>query len=327
MNERPLRWGFLGAANICRKNWKAVHRSGTGVVAGVASRDAGRAREFIAECQAEGAFPQALSFGSYEALLASPEIDAVYVPLPTGLRKEWVIRAAEAGKHVLCEKPCAVSTADLREMIGACARAQVQFMDGVMFIHSERMPRLRAILDAGTTVGRPLRITTGFSFRGNADFFQSNIRMHRGLEPAGCLGDLGWYCIRYILWAAGWRRPREVHGRLLQSGARADSPGTVPTEFSGELIFDGGLSASFYCSFLAGFQQWARIDGELGVLAIDDFVLPKSDEIPQEALLFRDFARAVRSGRPDPFWPEIALLTQEVMEACSQAASPPQTAR
>ena len=70
--------------------------------------------------------------------------------LPTGLRKEWVLRAAAAGKHVLCEKPCALSLADLREMTGACQKNRVQFMDGVMFMHNPRLRRLREILDDGT---------------------------------------------------------------------------------------------------------------------------------------------------------------------------------
>ncbi len=72
-------------------------------------------------------------------------MDAVYIPLPTGLRQEWVVRAAEAGKHVICEKPCAVSAADLSEMISACRKNRVQFMDGVMFMHNPRLGRVREI--------------------------------------------------------------------------------------------------------------------------------------------------------------------------------------
>jgi predicted dehydrogenase len=102
--------------------------------------------------------------------LASDEIEAVYIPLPTGLRKEWVLRAAAAGKHVLSEKPCAVSVADLREMIEACRKHRVQFMDGVMFMHSRRLPRLREILEDGRSVGQVRRITSAFSFLGAGDF-------------------------------------------------------------------------------------------------------------------------------------------------------------
>ncbi|MEY2467177.1 MAG: hypothetical protein QOD03_1698, partial [Verrucomicrobiota bacterium] len=91
-----LRWGILGTAKIARKNWKAIRHSDNSIVTAVASRNVERSRQFIAECQREDSFESMpLAFGSYEELLASREVDAVYIPLPTGLRKEWVIRAAE----------------------------------------------------------------------------------------------------------------------------------------------------------------------------------------------------------------------------------------
>src|SRR5260221_8171530 len=154
MTGNKLRWGILSTAQIARKNWKAIRNTGNGTVVAVASRDAGRARQFISECQTEApmeTMPQAL--GSYEELLASKDIDAVYIPLPTGLRKEWVLCAAQAGKHIVCEKPCATSVADLDEMIEACREHRVQFMDGVMFMHSRRLEALRAVLDDNTSVG------------------------------------------------------------------------------------------------------------------------------------------------------------------------------
>ena len=103
-----LRIGFLSAAGIGRKNWKGVYHSGNCVITAVASRDVAKARSYIEALQSEAAFsPAPVALGSYEELLASKKVDAVYIPLPTGLRKEWVIRAAQAGKHVICEKPCA----------------------------------------------------------------------------------------------------------------------------------------------------------------------------------------------------------------------------
>src|SRR5208283_157292 len=111
-------------------------------------------REFIRKCQGE--FPFAVepaALGSYEELLAAKNVDAVYVPVPTGLRKEWVLRAAEAGKHVVCEKPCGVSLADVQEMTAACRKHRVQFMDGVMYMHNRRLPRIRKVLDDGKSIG------------------------------------------------------------------------------------------------------------------------------------------------------------------------------
>src|SRR6185436_8992337 len=100
--ESKLRWGILSTAQIARKNWKAIQLTGNGTVVAVASRDVMRSQQFIDECQAEApmeVMPRAL--GRYEELLASTDVDAVYIPLPTGLRKEWVLRAAAARKHIV----------------------------------------------------------------------------------------------------------------------------------------------------------------------------------------------------------------------------------
>lgn len=349
-----IRWGILGAANIARKNWQAIRNSGNGTVAAVASRDVARAKKFIAECQLDAPMdPPVTAFGSYEAVLADANVDAVYIPLPTGLRKEWVIRAAEAGKHVLCEKPCANSLADLQEMIEACARNKVQFMDGVMFMHSARLPRLRDVLD--NEIGQVKRITSVFSFLGSEEFFAGNIRTSQALEPFGCLGDLGWYCLRLALWTMNGNLPERVTGRVhATAGGLADG---VCTEFSGDLFFANGVSSNFYCSFLTETEQWAHISGSKGLVRLNDFVLPyfgeevefelsnpvfdvrgcnfhmepharrisvneysNSHPTSQETGLFRNFAALVLSGKLDPYWPEIALKTQRIMEACLQSS-------
>ena len=211
---KQLRIGFLSTARIGRQNWKAVFNSGNATIAAVASRDAGRSREFIRDCQREFPFAaETLALGSYEELLASPDVDAVYVPLPTGLRKELVLRAAAAGKHVLCEKPCGISFAELQEMMVACVKNRVQFMDGVMFMHNPRLAQVREVLDDGKSTGPVRRISSAFSFFGTGGFSDNNIRVDGRLEPAGCLGDLGWYSIRFTLWALKWQLPRTVTGR------------------------------------------------------------------------------------------------------------------
>ena len=358
MNQPKLRWGILGTANIARKNWQGIRNSGNSIVSAVASRSVDRARAFIDKCQAHAPMGSVVTpHGSYEALLADPNVDAVYVPLPTGLRKEWVIKAANAGKHVVCEKPCTTSVADLREMIAACERNRVQFMDGVMFMHSERLPKIREVLDDGQSVGQLRRISAVFSFNAPDDFLSGNIRMHSQLEPFGCLGDLGWYCIRFMLWAMNWEMPVSVTGHLLASQGRADSPDQVPMECSAELVFPSGVSAGFYCSFQTENQQLMTLSGTKGYLHMPDFVLPffgsdvgfevtnsvfnvrgcdfnmeprvqriavneysNSRPNAQEANLFRNFAQQVQSGRLNPLWPEIALKTQEVMEAVFASA-------
>jgi predicted dehydrogenase len=341
--NNPLRIGVLGAAGILRKkNWQAIQSSGNAVIAALATRDLARTREFIAERQAAAPFAKPpLAHASYEALLADKSIEAIYLPLPTVLRKEWVIRAADAGKHVIAEKPCAVSAADLREMQSACRRNRVQFMDGVMFQHNPRLPKLRAILDDSVRIGPLRRITSVFSFLGTGDFHERNIRVQQSLEPFGCLGDLGWYPLRFALWVMHWKLPRAVTGRILACDA-----GAAPKDFSGELFFDDGVSASFHCSFHALNQQWTNVSGANGAVRVPDFVLPKSDipiawevnDMPvfkrdtsiylgtettpesQETRMFRNFVDQVRSGSMNEEWFESALKTQQVMDACMASA-------
>ena len=181
--------------------------------------------------------------------------------------------------------------------------------------------------------------------------------MHSGLEPAGCLGDLGWYTIRFSLWAMQFAMPKSVTGRILTGAGRADSSDQVPVEFSGELFFDDGVSASFYNSFLTENQQLISVSGNKGQLTLNDFVLPYYDaevgfdvtnarfEVngsqfnmerhtkhhavkeysnnhpsAQETRLFRTFAECVHTGKIDPHWPDIALKTQQVMDACLKSA-------
>ncbi|HVM51124.1 MAG TPA: Gfo/Idh/MocA family oxidoreductase [Candidatus Acidoferrum sp.] len=355
MDKPLLRWGILGCANIARKNWKAIWHSGNGRVSAVASRDLQRARRFVEECQAQAPFqPAPRAVGSYEELLAAEDVDAVYVPLPTGIRGPWVKRAAEAAKHVVSEKPCATSVTELVEILETCRRQRVQFMDGVMFMHSGRLQRIREVLDDGQTVGAIRRITSAFSFRGSEDFFVSNIRTRHDLEPYGCLGDLGWYCIRFTLWAMNWKLPQRVTGQLLSHAPQPSAHPPVPTEASGELFFEGGVSGGFYCSFLTESEQWVNVGGTAGSLRVPDFVLPfagselafetdnpgrdrdlglhpntrrwvvkersHNDPTAQESRMFHNFAEHIRSGKLNPLWPEMALKTQQVLQACHASA-------
>ncbi len=359
MGETFCRWGILSTAGIAKKNWHSIANSGNGQVIAVASRSVEKAQQFINECQSSVPVAQPVAaIGSYEELLQRKDIDAVYVPLPTGIRTDWVVKAAQAGKHVMVEKPCGVTTADAQKMVDACKASNVQFMDGVMFMHSARMNAMRSILDDGKSVGSIRRIASQFSFCADDSWVQSNIRASSQLEPAGCLGDLGWYTIRIILFAMKYELPVEVRGRILHGVHRADSVDVVPMEFQGEMHFANGVSATFFNSFRANHQQWAHISGEKGYLQVNDFVLPycgnevsldvgnhnfaadgcyftmekflKSHQLPeysnnaknaQETQLFRTFADLVLSGRCDTFWPEVALKTQRVLDAALKSGN------
>jgi predicted dehydrogenase len=351
---KKLRIGFLSTAGIGKRNWKAVFNSGNCVISAVASRDVKKSGEFIRDCQREFPFeaiPAAL--GSYEELIASKNVDAVYIPLPTALRKNFVLRAAQNGKHVLCEKPCADSSAALEQMISTCRANSVQFMDGVMFMHSPRLAKIREVLEDNQSVGDIRRISSAFSFYNGGNFFRDNIRVNGALEPAGCLGDLGWYCIRIALWATNWQLPQTVTGKILSQSENLPDRPSAPTEFSGELVFAGGVSSGFYCSFLAPLQQWVSVSGQKGWLRMPDFVHPFDSREPafelnqseirvkisdaqtppsvlgameqghptaQDTKMFRNFANQIFSGKLNDDWPMWAAKTQKVLDACLESA-------
>ena len=359
MQKTICRWGIVGTAGIARKNWLAIRNAPNCTLTAVASRNIDRCRQFIDECQRQSAFdPPPLAFASYEELLASDFVDAVYIPLPTGVRKPWAIRAAEAGKHVLVEKPVGATSEDVREILAACRQSNVQFMDGVMFMHSRRLERIREILADGQTVGTLKRITLQFADReASSESFAGNIRARSELEPLGCLGDLGWYNIRFSLWAMNWELPVRVAGHVLGEYRHPASREAVPTDFSAEMFFSNGVSAGFYCSFVTQIQQWVNLGGTKGSLCVPDFVLPRSGaelvfessnpvfsvrgcdfimeehtqrftvaehshsaEDAQETNMFRRFGELVLSGHPDYCWAEMALKTQQVLDACLQSA-------
>lgn len=361
MSFEGCRWGLIGTAGIGRKNWMSIYCSGNGRVAGVASRSVERAQQYIDECSQDADFPEPpQAFGSYEEMLASDQIDAVYVPLPTGARKQWVIAAANAGKHVLCEKPCGIAAPDLQEMLDACQANNVQFMDGVMFMHSARLPMVLDALKDPARMGQLNRITGQFSFCAPPEFFQENIRSQTELEPHGCLGDLGWYLIRFALLACDGELPAWVSARVLRTQSPS-SPIPVDYEFQLGWIVEGReITSNFYCSFLTHHQQWVHCSGTEGVLRIQDFVLPyegdqsvaysevcdfqqngcifimkrdqqvlsateksNSDPTAQEAKMFARMGQIVASGQLEPSWPDMAMKTQLVMDACREAEKIP----
>jgi predicted dehydrogenase len=352
------RWGILSTAAIAKKNWRAIAQSTQGTLVAVASRNKASAESFIDEC--ERCCPQRqrpVAIEGYEALLDRNDIDAVYIPLPTGLRKDWIVAAAKKGKHILAEKPTAISTSDLESILAVCNENQVQFMDGVMFMHSQRMTQLRTALNE---IGTLRRIASQFSFLGDDGFNQSNIRVDPMLEPFGCLGDLGWYCIRFILWANHWQMPSSLVGHCIRS-SEAVQGATVPLDFSAELEFPNGSTASFFCSFTTGNQQWAHLSGTHGNLILNDFVLPhfggevgfdiehphfevrgcdfhmhprierravheydSGFRTAQEINMIDRFNAIVLSKSLEPEWGKYSLATQQVMDqllASSRAAS------
>jgi predicted dehydrogenase len=270
-----LRVGILGTAQIAKKNARAIHASQHAMLVAVGSRDAQRAAQWAAE---HCAFAGPLATGTYEDLLANADVDAVYVPLPTTMHAEWVPKVAQAGKHILLEKPVGVDAADFAAQLSACRAAGIQLMDGTMFMHHERLQQLLKLFDPNepNNLGRPRRVTSAFSFPGDADFFSTNIRIKKDADPLGCVGDLGWYNVRLALAVFGWELPTSVHA--VQAKATDDG---VPVDVTADVYFgaDKARILSLHCSFRHTLRQWAEIEttGEK-LVRVEDFVLPTIED-------------------------------------------------
>ena len=323
MSRQEVSWGILGTANIAASVGQAIASAqGAGLVA-VASRDRERARRWGAERGLQR------TYASYEALLQEDDIDAVYIPLPPSMHMEWTIKAAERGKHVLCEKPLAVNCAEARAMAAACEANQVQLMDGVMWVHHRRTAMMKEEVDSGT-LGPLRRVTAAFSINWD-EVPEDNIRVKKELG-GGALGDLGYYCVRAILWAFD-DLPTSVY-------AAARFHRGVDFNLSALLQFEGGRMASIDCGFDTASRRWFEVAGTRRSLVCDDFVVPADPDRSrywihgkggdnlerqvrgpgQTVLMIERFSQIVRSGELQERWPRQALDTMVVCDALLESA-------
>jgi len=240
--SNKLRFGVLSTANIGKNQVNpAIRQSRNAELLAVASRDLDRAREFAAK----GSIPR--YYDSYEGLLDDADIDAVYIPLPNSMHREWTIRAAEKGKHILCEKPLATTVADGRAMQAAADANGVTLMEAFMYRFH---PRTLKLLELAERAGEIRAIRSAFTFR----LVQpNNIRLLSELG-GGCLFDLGCYCVDVSRTLAG-SEPVEA-----QAFAQWNEQG-VDTQFAGTLRFPGGVIAQFDCSFLMERREFVEAAG------------------------------------------------------------------
>ena len=260
MNEidtERLRWGVLSTANIGRAAVNpALQASRNGVLQAVASRDAERADAFARE----HGIPRA--YGSYEALIDDPDIDALYVPLPNSLHREWVIRAVGAGKHVLCEKPLALGAADCLEMAAAAEEAGVKLMEAFMYRFHPRIERVVDMIRDGH-IGEVGAVRSTFTFRLRSP---DNIRLDPSLG-GGSLMDVGCYCVNVSRTIVG----EEPHA--VQATAQWTERG-VDEAFAGLLHFPGGAVAHFDCALTLERCERFEVAGSDGYLDVDHAFLP-----------------------------------------------------
>ncbi len=323
MNDRdPLRWGVLGCASIAvRKVIPAMQRSSRCTVTAIASRDPERARQTAAALGIPSAY------GSYDELLADDDVEAVYIPLPNHLHAEWTHRAAAAGKHVLCEKPLAMTAAEAQEMVDACARAGVVLMEAFMYRVHPLWRRVRALVDDGA-IGELLAIQAFFSYR-NVD--PANIR-NIAAYGGGALMDIGCYPINVARWLFDGE-PTEV-----AASVRRDP--TFGTDVLTSAVLDfGGRHATFTCSTQIEDDQRVHLVGSAGRLLVEiPFNIPP--DRPTRIVLAAGgdppvaphleiievatadpygvqgdaFSAAVRDGSPVPIPPADAVANMAVIE-------------
>jgi len=327
---RRLRWGVLSTAAIGRlKVIPAIQQAPHCEVVAIASRDAAQASRVASDL----GIPTA--HGSYDALLADPEVEAVYIPLPNHLHATWAIAAAEAGKHVLCEKPLALSATDAERMIDAADRAGVRLMEAFMYRLHPEWVAVRELVASGR-IGRLAAVDSWFSYH-NDD--PADIRNILG-TGGGALYDIGCYCVNLsrMLFEA---EPDRVEGLIV----RDPSSGTDVVT-SGILGFGSGL-ATFTCSTRAEHDQRVDVYGTAGRISVeipfnippdrptrifvtaggDPPVAPGTETLTFDAadpytVEADAFAVAVLEGRDVPLPPADAVANLRVIEALIAAAEP-----
>jgi len=288
-------------------------------LAGIASRSLERAQ---LAAKAAG-IPTA--HGSYEALLDDASVEAVYIPLPNHLHAEWTRKAAERGKHVLCEKPLTPTCADAVDLLQFCKSKGVQLMDGFMWPHHPRTARIRQLLDSGA-IGRVERVCAVFTFPLPPD--PANIRL-QSQTGGGSLLDVGCYPVYGIRWAFGVEPVKAYANARYRHG--------VDVEMSGLLATGDGRIGTFDCGFTLPYRAWMEITGSEGILFVPnmwvpdskaDFTIQRGNEVeviavePQDqiAYMLDNFSGAVLRGeavKPDP---EQAVRSLRAMDALAKSA-------
>jgi D-xylose 1-dehydrogenase (NADP+, D-xylono-1,5-lactone-forming) len=244
-------WGILSTADINRKVIPGARASDKVELVAVASRDTGRAERYAQEWGIERAY------GSYEALLEDPDVEAVYVSLPNTMHCEWSIRAVEAGKHVLCEKPMSRQADEVESAFDAAERAGRLLSEAFMYRHNPQTARLRELIAEGA-IGALRVIRSAFSYSLHD---AENIRLRTDVD-GGSLMDVGCYCVNGSRLLAG--EPELVFGRS-QLG-----PSGTDWVFAGTMAFPGDVVALFDCGTSLPERDELEVIGTEGSLFLDD---------------------------------------------------------
>jgi D-xylose 1-dehydrogenase (NADP+, D-xylono-1,5-lactone-forming) len=248
--EKRLNWGLLSTARINRALIKPLRASKRTRLLAVASRSQSSAEAYAREWD----IPRA--HGSYEALLADPEIDVIYNSLPNHLHAEWTIKALRAGKHVLCEKPLALSPAEVDAIIAAAKETGNIVAEAFMYRHHPQTLKVKELVDSGA-LGQLHLIKGAFTFTLTREADYRNFKEMGG----GSIWDVGCYPISYARMIVG-EEPVAV------SGWQVEGPSGSDDSFFGQMRFGNGVHAQFDCGFKSPFRSYVEIVGSEAVLTI-----------------------------------------------------------
>jgi predicted dehydrogenase len=247
----PVRFGFLSTANINAKVLAGAAESDRVDVVAVASRTRARAEEYAREHGIERAH------GSYDELLADPEVEAIYISLPNSMHVEWSIRCLEAGKHVLCEKPLSRHTEDVERAFDTAEREGRLLTEAFMYRHNPQTKRLKELVDGGA-IGRLRLIRAVFSFPLTDS---PDVRLAPELDGGGLM-DVGCYCVSGARLLAG--EPESVFGQ------QVPAPTGVDEVFTGVMRFPDDVLAELDCGLALPMRDELEAIGEEGSLFLDD---------------------------------------------------------
>jgi predicted dehydrogenase len=249
--SEPVRWGVLSTARINQKVLDGAAGSDDVKVLAVASRSQAAAETYALEHAIERAY------GSYDALLADGDVEAVYISLPNGLHVEWSIRALQAGKHVLCEKPLSRRASEVERAFDVAERSDRLLMEAFMYRHNPQIKRLATLVDDGA-IGRLRAVHASFGFHIGDP---GDVRLSRELE-GGSLLDVGSYCVSAARLLCG--EPERAQGEQVIGGDGVD------VAFAGVLRFPGEVLAHFDCGFVLDKTEELVALGEEGNLRLAD---------------------------------------------------------
>jgi len=246
-----VRWGIISTARINSKFLAGARQSSALEILAVASRERASAERYAADNGIERAY------GGYDALLADPDVDAVYISLPNSMHVEWTIRALEAGKHVLCEKPMGRRVSDVERAFDVADREGRLLMEAFMYRHNPQTRRVVDLVQDGA-VGRVRLIRSAFSFA-TAD--PANVRLAQALD-GGALMDVGCYCVSGSRLLAG--EPQRVSAEQVTGGDGVDIVFAATMRFADDVLahFDAGLALDT--------RDELEVVGDEGSLFLDD---------------------------------------------------------